>query len=58
MYKIKDTYIDKDNLWLELLAAAAFGINCTENMLKGFTLIQLVLFYDMIILLNIWWIEN
>ena len=36
-YNIKDTYLDKDDTWLVILAAAALSIIYTTNGLKVYT---------------------
>ena len=51
-YNIKDTYIDQDCPWYEILAAATFTIFSTAKMLKGCSLVQLLFVHDMILLIN------
>ena len=41
-YNIKNTYVDKENSWLVILPAAAFEINSTPNILKGYSMGQLL----------------
>ena len=52
-FNIKDTYMDKDDPWLGILAAAECVINSTKNRLKVYTKGQLVSGCDMII-----WIKH
>ena len=47
-YDIKENYVDKDNPWSGILAAAAFVIFSTLNRLKGYSLGQLLFGRDMI----------
>ena len=52
MYNIKDTYIDDNNPWLFVLAAAVLSTFYKENILKDYTPDQLVFGCDMIILIK------
>ena len=49
IFNITETYVDKYNPWLVILAAAAFLINSTTNGLKSYSTVQLVFGIDMII---------
>ena len=51
-FNILKTYVDKDDLWSGILAAAAFTICQTTNGLKGYCPHQLVFGYDMILLIK------
>ena len=51
-YNIKDTYIDEDKLRLGILAAAAFSVFSTTNILKGYSPGLLVFVCDMILLIK------
>ena len=48
-YNIKETYVDKDDPWLGILAASEFASFSTENSLKGYNPGQFVFGYDMIL---------
>ena len=48
-FNISQTYVDKNYLCTGVSAAAAFAILSTTNMLKVFSLGQLVFFCDMIL---------
>ena len=48
-YNIKDTYIDEDDLWLRILAVTVLVILSTENILKGYSMGQLVFGRDMVL---------
>ena len=52
-FNITQTYFDKDDSWSCILAAAAFEIISTEKILKGFSLVQLLFFRDMILLIKL-----
>ena len=54
---ITHQYVDKDEPWLGILASAAFAILSTTNRLKGYILVQLRFFCDIILLVNIQWIR-
>ena len=43
------TYVDKDNPWLVILAATEFAIFVTKNRLKGYSPVQLLFGRDVII---------
>ena len=47
-FNIKQTYVDKDDPWLGILATAAFAICSTKNRLKGYNPGQLLSGHDMI----------
>ena len=49
-FKIKDNCVDEDDPWQGILAAAAFIIISTENMLNGNGQVQLVFGCDTILL--------
>ena len=49
-YNIKYTYIDYGEMWWEILDAAAFGIFYTTNGSKDYSLGQLVLICEFILL--------
>ena len=51
-FNIKETYVDKDDPWSGILAAAAFTICQTTNRLKGYRHRQLVFGCDMILLIK------
>ena len=51
-YNIKDTYLDKDTLWMGILAAAKFEIISNPNSFKNYTLVQSVFACDMIMLIK------
>ena len=57
-YNIKDTYVDKDDPWLYILAVASFKIFSTENRLKGYITVQLLFGRDMISLKKLRWIGD
>ena len=48
-FNISKTYVDEDDPWLVILAAAAFGICSTENGLKGYSPVKLSFGRDMIL---------
>ena len=48
-YNIKETYVDKDEHWSGILAAAEFAIISTENRLKGYSPGQLVFSREIIL---------
>ena len=47
-YYIKETYSDKDNLWMGILAAAYFQIISNPDSFKNYTLVQSIFPCDMI----------
>ena len=47
-YTIRETYVDKDDSWSGILAAAVFIIFSTENRLKCYIIGQFVFGRDMI----------
>ena len=49
---IKETYIDKYDLWLGILLVTAFKNFSTENRLKIYSPVQLVFGRDMILLIK------
>ena len=49
---ITKTYVDENNPWSIILAAAAFSILSTKNRLKFYSLVQLLLGRDMILLIK------
>ena len=49
IYNIKYTYIDKDGMWLGILASAALSMIYTKNGLKGCSPGKLVFGRDMIL---------
>ena len=51
-YNIKETYVYKYCPWSGILAAALFLILSIENILKGYSSVQLVFSRDMIILIK------
>ena len=51
-FNIKETYVEEDDPWSGILAAAAFTICQTTNMLKGYRPHQLVFGCDMILLIK------
>ena len=51
-FNIKETYVDKDDPWSGILAAAAFTIRQTTNRLKVYRPRQLVFGCDMILLIK------
>ena len=55
---INETYIDKDDLWSGISAAASFAIRSIENGLKGYILGQLLFGRDTILLIKKWWIGD
>ena len=48
-FNIKETYVDKDDPWLGILAVSAFVMTSTKNRLKGYSLDQLLFVRDMIL---------
>ena len=46
---ITQSYVEKDDLWLGILAAAEFVIFSTTNRIKGYSLGKLIFGRDMII---------
>ena len=48
-YNIKETYVDKDEHWSGILAAAEFAIISTENRLKVYSPGQLVFSREIIL---------
>ena len=48
-YNISQTYVDKDDPWLVILAEADFAILSTTNSIKGYSLVQLIFSRDMIL---------
>ena len=48
-YNIKETYVNEDEQWLDILAAAKFTIRSMENLLKVYIPGQLVFGRDIII---------
>ena len=48
-YNIKETYVNEDDPWSGILAAAVFEICSMENMIKDYSPGQLVFGHDMII---------
>ena len=52
IYNIIDNYIEKDNMWLRILAAAAFTFISTKNRVKCYSTYQLVFGHDMILLIK------
>ena len=57
-FNITETYVNKDDLWLNVLAAAAFKILSATNRLTGSSPGKLVYGHDDIILIKIRWIGN
>ena len=51
-FNISQTYIDKNDPWAGILAAAEFAICSTTNNNKWYSLVQLVFGSDMIILIK------
>ena len=51
-FNISQTYIDKNDPWTGILAAAAFVICSTINGIKGYSTSQLVFGHDMILLIK------
>ena len=51
-FNIKETYVDKNDPWLGILAAEALATYSTTNKLKAYSLFQLVFFRDMILLIK------
>ena len=51
-YNVKDTYIDKYDPWMGILAAAAFPIFSTTNILKVYSLVLLLFSRYMILLIK------
>ena len=49
MFNISETYVDEDDPWSGILAAAAFEICSTKNRLKYYSPGQLVFGRDMIL---------
>ena len=49
---IKETYVDKDDPWSDILAAAAFTIRQTTNRVKGYRPRQLVFGCNIILLIK------
>ena len=47
-YNIKNAYVDEDDPWLGILAAAEFAIQYTANILKYHTLGQMIFSRDII----------
>ena len=52
MCNIKYIYIDEDEPWSRILAAAALKICYTKNRLKGYSMVQLLFSHDIIILIK------
>ena len=48
-FNITQTYVDKYDAWLGILNAAAFVIRSTTNMLKAYSLVQLLFIHDIIL---------
>ena len=48
-FNIPQTYIDKNDLWTGILAAAAFSFRSTTNSQKGYSPIQLIFGRDTIL---------
>ena len=48
-FNINQTYADNNDPWSGILAAASFSVLSTTNSLKGYRLVQLIFFRDMII---------
>ena len=48
-FNIQQTYVDENDLWTGILAAAAFAIRSTTNGQKCFSLVQLIFGRDMIL---------
>ena len=48
-FNISQTYVDKYNPWLDILAAAAFAIISTTNRKKCYSLGQLIFGRDMVL---------
>ena len=51
-FNIKETFVDEDDPWSGILAAVAFTICQTTNMLKGYRPRQLLFGCDMILLIK------
>ena len=51
-FNISETYVDEDDPWMVILAAAYFSILSTANTLKGYSTGQLVFGRDMILLIK------
>ena len=49
---IKETYVNKDDPWLNILSAAAFTVRSTANRLKVYSTVQLIFGPDMISLIK------
>ena len=58
IFGICQSYVDKNDLWTEMLAAAAFEIRSTTNRLKGYSPGLLLFGRDMIIPINMKWIGD
>ena len=46
-YTVQETYVDKDGLWMVILAATVFLDFYTTNRLKVYTMGQLIFFHDL-----------
>ena len=57
-FNIKETYVDKDDPWSGILAAAAFAIKSTTNRPKGYSPVQLSFSVILFSWLNIRWIGD
>ena len=51
-FNITQTYVNEDDPWLGIISAAAFTIFSTTNMLKCYSMGQLVFVRDIIPLIN------
>ena len=51
-FEITQTFVDKDDSWLGILAAASFSIHSTKIGLKGYSLVQSLFGHDMILLIK------
>ena len=48
-FNVQQTYVDENDPWKGILAAAAFAIFSTTNRQKGYSMVQLIFGRDMII---------
>ena len=57
-FNILKTYVDKEEPWLGILAAAVFAICSATNRLKGYIPVKLLFGLVIILPINIRWIGN